>query len=247
MEPRDSFSSRQSWSRRDAHRDERRYLSAVRYSTVLFDLDGTLIDSIELILESYRHTMRIHRGDPMSDELWLEGLGTPLRVQFRSFTDDPAEVEAMIATYREHNIANHDRMVTVYPGALEAVKTLKAAGARLGIVTSKNDRGLKRGLDLCGFDGLFDALVTCDTIPESKPDPAPVRRCLSDIGHREGHKALFVGDSPHDIAAGNAAGIDTAACLWGPFDRAAVGAQHPTWFLESFGDLLTACQVGAPR
>jgi pyrophosphatase PpaX len=216
----------------------------VRYSTVLFDLDGTLIDSIELIMESYRHTMRIHRGDAMSDDLWLAGLGTPLRVQFRTFTDDPAEVEAMIATYREWNLANHDTMVVAYPGALESVKALKSAGARLGIVTSKNDRGLARGLSHCGFDGLFDALVTCDTLAESKPHPAPVHRCLADIGHAEGHRALFVGDSPHDIAAGREAGVDTAACLWGPFDRARIAEEKPTHWLDTFDDLLRVCGVG---
>src|SRR6185503_4771064 len=107
----------------------------VRYPVVLFDLDGTLIDSIELILESYRHTMRVHRGDAMSDDLWLSGLGTPLRVQFRSFTDDPAEIEAMVATYREWNLANHDAMVGAYPDALNTLKRLKAECARLGIVT----------------------------------------------------------------------------------------------------------------
>jgi pyrophosphatase PpaX len=216
----------------------------VRYPTILFDLDGTLIDSIELILESYRHTMRIHRGDPMTDDLWIAGLGTPLRKQFLSFTQDPVEVEAMIVTYREYNMAHHDQMVVAYPGALETVKALKAAGAKLGIVTSKNDRGLARGLSLCGFDGLFETLVTCDTLPESKPDPAPVRRCLTDIGHAEGHTALFVGDSPHDIAAGRDAGIDTAACLWGPFDRGRIAEERPTYWLDSFDDLLRICGVG---
>ena len=215
----------------------------MRYQTILFDLDGTLIDSIELILSSYRHTMQVHRGDPMPDDLWLAGLGTPLRMQFRHFTDDPAEIEAMIATYREHNIAHHDGMVTPYPGALQTLQRLKAAGAKLGIVTSKNDRGLARGLSLCGFEGLFDALVTCDTLPESKPHPAPVLRGLKDIGHVEGHKALFVGDSPHDMAAGNAAGVDTAACLWGPFSREQLAEQHPTHWLERFSDLLRVASL----
>ena len=216
----------------------------MRYSTVLFDLDGTLIDSIELIMESYRHTMRVHRpGSSIDDALFLNGLGTPLRKQLGEFTDDPVEVDAMIATYRDWNLAKHDDMVVAYPGALEAVKTLKSAGIRLGIVTSKNDRGLARGLSLCGFDGLFDALVTCDTLPESKPHPAPVHRGLSDVGHQEGHHALFVGDSPHDIAAGREAGVDTAACLWGPFDRARIAQERPTHWLASFDDLLQVCGV----
>ena len=203
---------------------------------MLFDLDGTLIDSIELILESYRHTMRVHRGDAMSDALWLEGLGTPLREQFKMFTDDPAEMEAMIATYREWNMANHDTMVTAYPGALETVRDLHGRGIRMGIVTSKNDRGLKRGLDLCGFNGLFDALITCDSLKESKPDPAPVRLALARLG-ADAATALYVGDSPHDIAAGRGAGTATAACLWGPFDRGRLAQEQPTHWLTSFADL----------
>ena len=212
----------------------------VRFPTILFDLDGTLIDSIELIIESYRHTMRVHKGDYPPDQLFLDGLGTPLRVQLQQFCATPAELDAMIATYREWNLANHDRMVTVYPGALETVRALKAGGARLGIVTSKNLRGLMRGLTLCGFDGLFDTLVTCDSLPESKPDPAPVRFALKELG-AEARGALFVGDSPHDIAAGNAAGVATAACLWGPFSQAALSISRPTHWLRAFKDLDALC------
>ena len=208
----------------------------MRYATILFDLDGTLIDSIELILESYRHTMRVHRGDAMSDALWLEGLGTPLREQFKMFTDDPAEMEAMIATYREWNMANHDTMVTAYPGALETIRDFHARGIRMGIVTSKNDRGLKRGLDLCGFNGFFDALITCDSLKESKPDPAPVRLALARLD-ADAATALYVGDSPHDIAAGRDAGTATAACLWGPFDRNRLAQEQPTHWLTTFADL----------
>jgi pyrophosphatase PpaX len=217
----------------------------VRYSTILFDFDGTLVDSIELILESYRHTLRVHRGEPMSDARWLEGLGTPLRVQFRSFTDDPDEVDAMIATYREWNLANHDRMVRAYPGALETVKQLKAGGARMGIVTSKNLGGLRRGLTLCGFDGLFDALITSDMMEASKPDPAPVHAALAQLGARPA-EALMVGDSPHDVAAGRSAGTRTAACLWGPFDRSRLEQERPDFWLGSFADLAALCE-GTPE
>ncbi|MDP3775780.1 MAG: HAD hydrolase-like protein, partial [Gemmatimonadales bacterium] len=117
----------------------------MRFPTILFDFDGTLVDSIELILASYRHTLLVHRGTVPDDSVWLAGLGTPLRVQFRDFTDDPAEIETMIATYREWNYAHHDGMVTAYPGALESVRALKTKGVRLGIVSSKSRRGIDRG------------------------------------------------------------------------------------------------------
>src|SRR5207253_8222637 len=111
--------------------------SGVHLSTFLFDLDGTLIDSIELILRSYRHTMRLHRGQEPSDDVWMQGLGTPLWVQFRQFTDDPAEIEAMVTTYRAYNLAHHDEMVRPYDGVVEAVRALRDRGKTLGLVTSK--------------------------------------------------------------------------------------------------------------
>ena len=217
----------------------------MRFPTVLFDFDGTLVDSIELILESYRQTMQVHRpGGVFPDALWLEGLGTPLRVQFRSFTDDPAEVQAMIETYREWNMANHDRMVTAYPGAVDAVQALKTRGVRLGIVTSKNLRGLRRGLNLVGMDGVFESFVTADSMEASKPDPAPIRAGIAELGGTAA-TTLVVGDSPHDIAAGRDAGAVTAACLWGPFERARLERERPDHWLASFGELLALC-AGAP-
>ncbi len=213
----------------------------MRWPTILFDFDGTLVDSIELILESYRQTMRVHRPDQeWPDDLWLKGLGTPLRVQFRHFTDDAAEVQAMIATYREWNMANHDRMVTAYPGAVDAVKALKAKGARMGIVTSKNLHGLQRGLNLVGMDGLFDSFVTADSMEASKPDPAPVLAGIRELGGAP-ETSVMVGDSPHDMAAGRNAGAATVACLWGPFKREHLEHERPDHWVEDFDQLLRLC------
>jgi len=209
----------------------------VRFPAVLFDLDGTLIDSTRLIIESYHHTMRVHRGQTFPDAEWIAGLGTPLRVQFRRFTDDAAEVQRMIETYREWNLSHHDAMVRAFPGARDAVTALKTQGARLGIVTSKNRHGVERGLTLCGFDGLFDEIVTSDDLEASKPDPAPVLAALARLD-LPAQSALFVGDSPHDIAAGRDAGTSTAACLWGPFERATLAAERPDYWLSAFDELV---------
>ncbi len=208
----------------------------MRFSCVLFDLDGTLIDSTRLILDSYRHTMQVHFGRSFPDAEWIEGLGTPLRVQFRRFTDDDAEIQRMIATYRDWNLAHHDAMVRAFPGAVEAVRDIRGRGARLAIVTSKNRHGVDMGLARCGFDGLFDTIVTSDDLEASKPDPAPVIAALERLAVAP-RTALFVGDSPHDIAAGRNAGTSTAACLWGPFDRARLEAERPDFVLRSFADL----------
>ena len=131
--------------------------------TFLFDLDGTLIDSVRLILDSYHHTLATHGLPPRTDDDWLKGVGTPLRVQFADWGHEPERLEALIATYREYNLANHDRMVTIYPGVLEAIREVKVRGLRTGLVTSKNQQGAVRGLRLVGLDDLIDVMVCATT------------------------------------------------------------------------------------
>jgi len=210
--------------------------------TVLFDLDGTLIDSIELIRRSYEHTLRVHYGRELTHGDWLTGLGRPLRWQFAQYTREQSEIEAMIATYRAYNLAHHDAMVTAFPGTVEAVRSLKERGLALAIVTSKLNAGARRGLACAGFDGLFDVIVGADDVDVHKPDPAPVRAALARLG-REPETAVMVGDSPHDLASGRAAGTRTAAVAWGPFERAELELANPDHWLEApaaIADLLGA-------
>lgn len=213
-------------------------MSVHRFSTFLFDLDGTLIDSIELILTSYQHTLQRHRGHVPPVEIWLAGLGTPLRAQFRRFSDDAAEIEAMVATYQAHNLAHHDALVRDYPGVRDMVRTLRARGVRLGVVTSKRRPGTILGLKKGGFDGLFDVLVTADDVERHKPNPEPVERALEQLEAAPA-ETVFVGDSPHDMAAGKGAGVATAAVLWGPFPRSTLEQHHPDFWIGD-PDELTA-------
>jgi pyrophosphatase PpaX len=210
----------------------------VALNTFLFDLDGTLLDSIDLILRSYRHTMRVHRGIEPPDDVWLQGLGTPLWVQFRRWTDDPAELEAMVATYRAYNMEHHDALARPYDGIGEAVQALQGGGKRLGLVTSKMRSGALRGLALLGLVDAFDAIVGADEVTHPKPHPEPVLKALALLGASV-PEAVFIGDSRHDIECGRAAGVRTAAVLWGPFDRAHLEDLAPDYWLATPGDLVT--------
>ncbi len=210
--------------------------SGVALSTFLFDLDGTLIDSIELILRSYRHTLRIHRGEEPSDDVWMTGLGTPLWVQFQRFTDDPAEIAAMVATYRAYNLAHHDEMVRPYAGVAEAVRGLRARGKTLGLVTSKMRSGALRGLRVAALEDAFDVVVGSDEVTHPKPHPEPVLTALDRLGAAAA-AAVFIGDSRHDIECGRAAGVATAAVLWGPFQRSDLADLDPDYWLETPQDL----------
>ena len=206
--------------------------------TFLFDLDGTLIDSVRLILDSYHHTLAAHGLPPRTDEDWLRGVGTPLSVQFAEWGDDRGTLEALIATYREYNLAHHDRMVTVYPGVTAAIEAIRAAGRRTGLVTSKNRQGALRGLTLVKLERMIDVLVCADEVTNPKPHPEPVETAVA-LLEADPATTVYVGDSIHDMLSGRAAGVHTAAALWGPFGRSHLEGAAPDYWLEAPADLLT--------
>jgi pyrophosphatase PpaX len=206
--------------------------------TVLFDLEGTLIDSVRLILDSYHHTLAAHGLPARSDEEWLRGVGTPLTAQFAECCADRELMELLIATYREYNLAHHDRMVTVYPGIVAAVERIRASGRRTGLVTSKNRSGALRGLTLAKLEQMMDVLVCADEVTNPKPHPEPVEKAVALLGADPG-TTVYVGDSIHDMLSGRAAGVRTAAALWGPFGRAHLEGAAPDYWLESPDDLVT--------
>jgi len=212
------------------------------YRTVLFDLDGTLIDSIRLILDSYHHTMATHGLPPRSDAEWLAGVGTPLWVQLKEWADDPERMELLIATYREYNIRNHDTMVSAYPGVVDMVRAVRRAGKRTGLVTSKNRMGALRGLRRVGLEEDIDVIVAADDVTNPKPDPEPIQLALTRLGESP-ELAIYVGDSVHDMEAGRAAGIATGAVLWGPFARPHLAPSQPTHWFEHPEDVLRLLDV----
>ncbi|HJR17427.1 MAG TPA: HAD-IA family hydrolase [Gemmatimonadales bacterium] len=205
--------------------------------TVLFDLDGTLIDSLRLILDSYHHTLAQHGFPARTDAEWLRGVGTPLTAQLAEWRDEMGTIEALIATYREYNLKHHDRMVTVYPGVLDAVREIKAAGLQTGLVTSKNRLGALRGLKLVGLEALMDVLVCADEVTNPKPHPEPVQKAVTLLG-ADPAATVYVGDSIHDMLSGRQAGVLTAAALWGPFRRSDLEAATPDYWLETPPDLV---------
>ena len=208
-----------------------------RSPTILFDLDGTLIDSIELILSSARYAFaKLGRPAP-SDEEWLTGVGIPLRTMFGRYASDDADREALIQAYREFQIPNHDRLVRAYDGVVETVRVLRAQGHELGVVTSKSESLALRGLACVGLARYMDTIVGCDSCTRHKPDPEPVRLALHRLGCSPGD-AVFVGDSVHDVLAGNAAGVRTMGALWGPFGRDDLAPGDPKHYVTTISEVI---------
>lgn len=208
------------------------------WEAVLFDLDGTLADTVPLILASYRHTMTVHRGAPGPDEDWLRHVGRPLRETVRHFARDDAEADAIRETYVGFQREAHDRMVRPFQGIGEVVRGLALQGVRLAVVTSKIREMTGRTLQVCRVDDCFPVVITADDVVRGKPDPEPVHRALEALGGPDPTATLFVGDSPHDMAAGKAAGVRTAAVTWGAFPAVELAALEPDFLVHRPSELL---------
>jgi pyrophosphatase PpaX len=203
---------------------------------LLFDLDGTLADSVALILGAFRHAFVTHMGEVPHDEAWIAGMGTPLLTQLRGLVRDEALVEPMLATYREFQVAYHDQLLREYEGVRDTLALLHEHGHPMALVTSKANEGAHRALRHLGIERYVSEVVGLDSCQRHKPDPEPVLIALDRLGYAP-REAIFLGDSPHDIAAGNAAGVTTVAALWGPFARAALEAAGPRFMIADVREL----------
>jgi pyrophosphatase PpaX len=187
-------------------------MSDVRYPTVLFDLDGTLIDSGAIILASFRHATSTVLGRVVPDEelTALVG-GTSLYEQMRML--DATRVEELVQAYREHNEPLHEEL-EAFEGVEYVLQTLKREGRRLGIVTAKRRRTVDLAFAVLPLERHFDAVVTTESTERHKPHPDPVLAALEQL-RASPEQTAFVGDSPFDVRAGKAAGVFTVAVSWG--------------------------------
>ena len=206
-------------------------------SPILFDLDGTLLDTHDMILESMQYTINEVDGQNQNDEKLMAGVGTPLLDQMLHFTaGNKTRAEGLVNIYRAYNDAIHDENIHAFPGTKEALGMLAQAGCRMGVVTSKRHAMAQRGLEMSGLADHFQFLIGHDDWPEHKPAPGPILRGCELLGVAPRH-CLYVGDSPFDIQAGNAAGCATAAALWGMFPCEALAAERPTLMCDSLTEL----------
>jgi pyrophosphatase PpaX len=207
----------------------------VRYPTVLFDLDGTLIDSGAIILASFRHATQtvLRREIPDAELAALVG-GSNIHDQMRSI--DAAQVDELVRVYREHNEPLHDQL-EAFEGIEHVLAELRREGRRLGIVTAKRRKTVELAFAVLPLERYFEVVVTSDMTDRHKPDPEPVLTALERLG-AEPAEAAFVGDSPFDVASGKAAGVFTVAVAWGnihPIEKLAeadVLVESPQQLLE---------------
>lgn len=221
------------------------------FDLVLFDLDGTLIDSVGAIAIA-TNTVLAKRGfAPVQVEQVRHWVGHGAREtlvrammyasgrQRREVCAVPAAVDAALEDFAAAYDADDASTQPVFPGVIDMLRALKAGGVELALVTNKEQALTRRVLPVCGLEGFFDPVLAGDTLPKRKPDPYPVHYCLERFGIPAA-RTLFVGDSPVDVATARAAGVACWVVPWGYSGGRPIAEQGPDRILSSYGELTDA-------
>ena len=202
---------------------------------ILFDLDGTLIDTNDLIIKSFKHAFRTHLNIEVDEKVIVNFFGEPLDLSFKTY--DEENVDTMVNIYREFNEKNHDELAKSFEGIEEALKGLKEIGVKIAVVTSKRRLLAERGLKLFKLKEYFDVIVTPEDTLLHKPNGEPVAKAcqLLDIKTSE---AIMVGDSHNDILCGRNAGSKTCLVKYTALAIEDLNKYNPDYVVEDLVELV---------
>ncbi len=209
-----------------------------KINTVLFDFDGTIMDTNNVILQSWQHTFRTVEGKERPVEEILETFGEPLNITLKKLLPQiPIEEGASI--YRGYHYENFIELISVFPGILELIKELNTRGYKTGIVTSRLRHTTEIGLKKYDMEQYFNVIVTCDDTDKHKPDPEPVNIALERLGSKP-EEAIMIGDSMFDILCAKNAGVRAALVSWAlaVSEEDKTGDNAPDYIIEKAEDLL---------
>ncbi|MBC8081518.1 MAG: pyrophosphatase PpaX [Gorillibacterium sp.] len=204
--------------------------------TVLFDFDGTIVDTNELIISTFLHVLEGKTPEPITREHIVPNMGKPLVEQLLLFSGRE-EVDDLVAAYREYNLSVHDEMVREYPHVLEVLRLMHKNGIKLGVVTNKMKMTTDKGLALFGLQKYMDAVITMNEVKVGKPDPEGVRLAVEWL-QSDPEKTLMVGDSEYDLQAAKRAGVKSAGVAWSLKGEAHLNQYQPDYMLHDMRDLL---------
>ena len=185
----------------------------------LFDFDGTLVDTTEMIYQGMRHAASTILGrEDIPRETLLANVGQPLPRQMELM--DAEKAEPLLAAYRDHHEENHDALIREFPHVAQALLRLRSAGIKVAVVTSKRRASVEMALsNVPELRDVVDRFVTLEDTKEHKPHPEPLWRGLELVGGAPKDEAAYVGDSPFDVEAAKAAGLTSVAVSWGAFSE----------------------------
>ena len=216
------------------------YIKNNKIDTVLFDLDGTLLDSKELIYRSFVHTFeKFYPNHELSDAELDSFFGPPLNVTFAKYTNDSKQIEEMIDYYRQYNLEAHDELVNLFPGVKETIKYLSKHNYKLGVISAKKSDLVNHALEIFKIKEYFDIVIGQDEVKNPKPNPEGILLATRKL---KSNHAVYVGDSVSDIEAGKNAKIKTCAIAYKKDNGRApmLMEAEPDMFIDSMYGLIKA-------
>ncbi len=207
-----------------------------KIDTIIFDLDGTLINTNNIIIESFKEVFRVHYPDQMpSYKRILSFIGPTLQQTFGEYTDDQQKIDDMIKTYREFyvifEVGNHE----LYPDVKEVLVELKQRGYNLAILTSKFNIAAWPSYTHYHLDEIFDSFTGLDDVEHAKPHKNAVETVLRHFPKSRG--AIMIGDNKSDVLAGKNAGIYSAGVAWSIKGADYLKEANPDFILNSMNDI----------
>lgn len=201
-------------------------------------MDGTLVDTSELIYQCFVHTVKKYHGPHISRQAVVSHIGIPLKQQLELFLGEMTDAEfvEVYSTYNEYQLEIIPDYLTVFPSVHTTLAELKKRGKKLAVVTSRKRRSLEHFLKTKDLSKYFDVLVTPESTTRHKPHPEPVLKALA-LLNADPETCLFIGDSVWDVESGKAAGVDTALVTWSQNDIAGLSPQ-PAFRLNSMQELI---------
>lgn len=210
-------------------------------NTLLFDFDGTLLDTNELIVQTFLTVLSEHFPGEYGREDVLHFIGPSLEQTFTNIAPD--KVNELSDQYRRLNRTLHDDLVSEYDGVTETLRMLKSRGLKMAIVSTKREETILHGLRLMGVDDVFDVLVALDHVQNPKPHPEPLELALR-LLEADREDALMIGDNSHDIEGGKNAGVRTAGVSWTAKGEEFLASFQPDFMLQHISDLLELTKEG---
>ena len=208
-----------------------------KIDTVIFDFDGTVMDTNNGILNSWQHTFRTLENREEKPETIIKTFGEPLELTMKNFLPD-VPVEESIAIYRSYHYDNFGKLISVFPGMKELIRELKDKNYKLGLVTSRLRKTTMQGLEAYDLLPYFEVIVTADDTTKHKPDPEPLNIALEKLGAAP-ENSVMVGDTMFDILCARNAGVKSVLVSWSMAvtEEEKNGPDRPDYIIEKAEDL----------
>ncbi|PKM38808.1 MAG: haloacid dehalogenase [Firmicutes bacterium HGW-Firmicutes-8] len=212
----------------------------MNFKVVLFDLDGTLVNSVPLIRKAFKNVFS-EMGIQWTEDNMRHLASLPLKENAKSYAEN--RQQQFLTSYMNHYISEHNNLMKMFPSTKEMLELLKSHGCRLGIVTSKTRLGTMACVNFLGITDLIDVIITDDDAAHHKPHPEPLIKAL-ELLSAAAASTIYIGDSPLDIIAAKSAGIQAAYVIWGVGNSEDIHQHKPDYILENWDQLIELVMAG---